>query len=241
MLEPQTLILIQIVIFIAALIQALFGFGSAIFAMATLVMVIGARQAAPLVGLVGIVLSTVIAITNRRNIDWKATWRILLASTIGAPFGILLLMYASEQVIRGILGWTLILYGIYCFLPWQGVHLKNDNWAFPFGFLGGILGSAYNVNGPPVLIYGTLRRWPAAEFRASLNGYFVPSGLIVIFGHASAGLWTREVWTNFLIGLPSIALALWLGARITKRMDQKLFTKILYGLIIVMGLMLLLT
>ena len=41
-----------------------------------------------------------------------------------------------------------------------------------FGFFAGILGGAYNTNGPPVVIYGSLRKWSPATFRATLQGYF---------------------------------------------------------------------
>ncbi len=235
----STIILIQLSLFLAAMTQTTFGFGSAIVAMPLLLLMISPSTATPLVALIGIILSASIAISSWRSIDWKATWRILLASTIAAPLGVLLLLYAEEDLIKAILGWMLVLYGIYCLLPFDFIHLKNDNWAFPFGFLGGVLGSAFNINGPPVLIYGTLRHWPPAEFRASLSGYFLPSGIIVALSHFAGGLWTPEVWKFFLISLPGTAVAVWLGSRLNKRIDPARFKTTLYFLIIGMGIMML--
>jgi hypothetical protein len=31
------------------------------------------------------------------------------------------------------------------------------------------------MNGPPLVIYGALRRWTPERFRATLQGYFLPA------------------------------------------------------------------
>ena len=239
MAPVSTIVLIQLCLMLAVLVQASFGFGLAIVAMPLLLLMISPATATPLVALIGIIVSASITFTSWRSIDWKATWRILLASTIATPLGVLLLLYAEEGLIRAILGWMLILYGIYCLLPVNFVDLKSDNWAFPFGFVAGALGSAFNINGPPVLIYGTLRRWPPAEFRASLSGYFLPSGIIVALSHMAGGLWTPVMWKYFLISLPVVLASLWVGTRINRSINQDKFKRIMYFMIIGMGIMML--
>ena len=44
------------------------------------------------------------------------------------------------------------------------------------------------MNGPPLVIYGALRRWSPQYFRATLQGYFLPATLAGLIGYAATGL-----------------------------------------------------
>lgn len=221
------------------LTQATFGFGSAVIAMPLITLTMGLHVATPLVALAMLLTNVCIVLSDWRKIDWRATWRILLASTLGMPLGLLLILHAPAELAKGVLGVLLVSYGVYSLLPLRLPAVKSENWAYPFGFLGGVLGAAYNVNGPPVVIYAALRRWPPEQFRATLSGYFLPSGLIVVVGHGLSGLWTSQVWMLLLFSLPAVLLAIWLGGRWNRRLDPARFDIYIYLLVILMGLLML--
>jgi uncharacterized membrane protein YfcA len=237
-LNLLTEVLVGLALFIGVLSQAAIGFGSAVIAMPIVAMLVGMGTASPLIGLVLVVANVAIVGSDYLQIDWRATWRILLSSVLGMPLGLLLILYAPGDLVKGILGAILVGYGIYSFLPRVLPPVINEKWAYLFGFIAGILGSAYNVNGPPVVIYSTLRRWPPERFRATLSGFFLPSGVMIIMGHFLSGLWTRQVWHLFLITLPGVLAALWIGGRLNKRIDQAKFDRFTYGLVILMGVLL---
>nr|MBP8293771.1 TSUP family transporter [Caldilineaceae bacterium] len=113
--------------------------------------------------------------------------------------------------------------------------LPNERWAFPFGFVAGVLGSAYNTSGPPVIIYGTMRRWPPDLFRATLQGFFLVSNMIVIAGHGLAGLWTQEVLLLTLLSLPVLVTAVIAGAMVNRRIPAAQFARVVYLLLIILG------
>ena len=56
-------------------------------------------------------------------------------------------------------------------------------WLIGSGFCSGILGGAYGMNGPPLAVYGSLRRWSPQHFRATLQGYFLPASIIGMAGY----------------------------------------------------------
>jgi uncharacterized membrane protein YfcA len=116
--------------------------------------------------------------------------------------------------------------------------LRNQHWAYLFGFVAGILGGAYNTNGPPVVVYGTLRRWPPVHFRATLQGYFLPTGFLILAGHALGGLWTRQVWQMYIFALPLIFVAIFFGGKVNKRIRPERFSQLLYIILIILGLLL---
>ena len=117
--------------------------------------------------------------------------------------------------------------------------IRNDTPAFAFGFIAGILGGAYNSNGPPVVIYGTLKRWDPETFRATLQGFLFPTSLFILAGHGLAGLWTAPVIRTYLYALPLVFAAVYLGGRINRVFSTERFSRWVYVLLIALGLLLL--
>jgi hypothetical protein len=97
------------------------------------------------------------------------------------------------------------------------------------------LGGAYNTNGPPIVIFGMMRGWGKEKFRASLQGFFLVSSLIIVAGHGISGLWTYSIWVFFLGSAPFVILAVWLGDRITENISEEMFNRVLYIFLIIVG------
>jgi hypothetical protein len=106
------------------------------------------------------------------------------------------------------------------------------------GFIAGILGGAYNTNGPPVVIYGMLRRWDPEKFRATLQGYFLPTGLAILISHGLAGMWTKQVIHLYLYSLPAIIAAVLIGGKVNQLIPKGKFDKIIYGFLVAIGILL---
>lgn len=111
--------------------------------------------------------------------------------------------------------------------------------SYVFGFLAGVLGGAYNTSAPPVVIYGTLRRWPPDKFRATLQGYFIPTGFFVLIGHGVCGLWTSTVFRLYFWSIPIVALAIVLGYRLNRSVSATKFDRYIHMLLIAIAIVLL--
>ena len=84
------------------------------------------------------------------------------------------------------------------------------------------------MNGPPLAIYGALRRWSPQHFRATLQGYFLVASLAGIAGYAALGIWSSEVTRYFLISLPAVAAAVLLGRSLNRQINGKEFFRFVY-------------
>jgi uncharacterized membrane protein YfcA len=236
--SPAIILTVFFILFISTFARSTLGFGDALIAMPLLTLVVGVKIATPLVAFMGTTIAATILWKNWRNVDVKAAWRLILSSLIGIPFGLLLLTVAPGDMVKIILGVVLILFGAYNLLRPQLAMLQNQHWAYVFGFVAGILGGAYNTNGPPVVVYGTLCRWPPVHFRATLQGYFLPTGFLILGGHALGGLWTRQVWQMYIFALPLIFAAIFFGGKLNQRIQPERFIQLLYAILIVLGLLL---
>jgi uncharacterized membrane protein YfcA len=230
-------LLVLAVIFLSTLIRATFGFGNALIAMPLLVLLIGVKAASPLVALAGSVISILMLVQGWRALQWKETLALLVASIPGIPLGLLLLTSVPESIVKNILGLILIGFGLYNLSGIQLPSLPSRWLALPFGLLSGILGGAYNTNGPPVIIYAVFRGWTKEQFRASLQGFFLISNLLIIAGHGLSGLWTHEIALYFLGSIPPVGLAVYLGGKIATRFSQDFFDKIINYFLILIGIL----
>lgn len=237
MITPAVFSLVLAVIFFSTLIRSTFGFGNALIAMPLLVLLIGVRAASPLVALAGSVISILMLVQGWRALQWKDTLVLLAASLPGIPLGLLLLTSVPESAVKFILGLILIGFGLYNLSGIQLPSLSSPWLAFPSGLLAGVLGGAYNTNGPPVIIYAVFRGWDKDQFRASLQGFFLISNLLIIAGHGLSGLWTGEIALYFLGSIPLVGLAVYLGGRIATGVSQELFNKIVYYFLILTGIL----
>ncbi len=95
------------------------------------------------------------------------------------------------------------------------------------------------MNGPPLVIYGAMRRWSAKEFRATLQGYFFPASVLGMAGYWLKGLWVPAVTHYYLISLPATLPAILLGRVVNHRLHGESFLKYVYCGLIGIGAVLL--
>src|SRR5262249_52824983 len=143
-------------------------------------------------------------------------------------------------LVKGGLAALIIAFSAYSLLGGKHRQLKDDRFAWLFGFGAGVLGGAYGMNGPPLVLYGSLRRWPPQHFRATLQGYFLPASLAGLCGYWLAGMWTPAVSRFYVLSLPFILIATLLGRAINARMGAQRFLLYVHGSLICIGAVLLL-
>ena len=233
------LILFLAIIFIASLVRSTFGFGDALIAMPLLAIFLSIKTVTPIIAFTGFFISIVILAKSWRKLKWNTLWQLVVFSIIGIPFGVMFLKGAHEETVKLVLAVILIVFPMYQLFQPRIVRLKNDKSAFAFGLISGIFGGAYNTNGPPIIVYGTLKGWSPDEFRIIVQGIFLPTNFFIIISHGIAGLWTYTVFNYFLISLPVILIAVVLGAKLNKVIPSEKFNKYIYIFLIIIGLTLL--
>jgi uncharacterized protein len=232
--------IVALVMLAAAFTQTLSGFGSALVSMSILPSLLGITVASPLVALMSITIEVSLLIRLRSAINLRAVWRLSLAALVGIPIGLALARSVSEDLVLTLLGVILMSYSLYALLAPRLPELNHPTWGFVFGFFGGILSGAYNVAGPAAVIYGNCRRWQPDEFRSNLQAFFLVNDTFVLLNHGLAGNLKPIVWTYYLVALPAIALGIFFGLKLDRRINPDVFRKMVQVLLIVMGLRLIL-
>lgn len=228
---------VLVVIFVATLIRSTFGFGEALVAVPLLALRMPVTVAAPLAVLVSVVVAGFIVAQDWRRVELRSATGLILSALPGIPLGALLLAKGNEEAVKIILGVVIAAFSAYSLSGGGRLHLARDHrgWLIGSGFVSGVLGGAYGMNGPPLAVYGAMRRWSPQHFRATLQGYFLPASLLVLLGYLALGLWRPEVIRYFALSLPGVALGIVLGRAINHRMRGSGFFRIVHAGLIVIG------
>jgi uncharacterized membrane protein YfcA len=241
LIDPTTLQVLAI-IFVATVIRSAFGFGEALIAVPLLAFFIPLKVAAPLAVLVSITIAAVVVAQDWKKIHLRSTAWLVLSTLFGIPLGLMLLTSVPQRSVKAALAIFIIAFSVYSLLGRKPPELHRDSpaWLALCGFLAGILGGAYGMNGPPLAIYGAMRRWSAQHFRATLQGYFLPASIVGMAGYWLSGLWTPAVTHYYLLSLPVALPAIFLGRVINHRFHGNAFLKYVYLGLVAIGALLLL-
>ena len=231
--------LVLAVLLFATFIRSAFGFGEALIAVPLLALLMPVEVAAPVAVLVSITVAGVVLAQDWRKVHFRSAGWLLLATLFGTPLGLLMLTAVPGQIVKAILGVIIIAFSAYSLLSRKRSELESDRWAPAFGFAAGVLGGAYGMNGPPLVIYGTLRKWTPQHFRATLQGYFLPASMAGMCGYWIAGLWTPTVTRYYVTSLPLVVAAIFLGRAVNQRMNGHSFLLYVHGGLILIGALLL--
>ncbi len=224
------------IILLSAFVRSALGFGDAVIAMPLLAALLGLKTATPLVAFMGSTIAILILARHWRKGDWKASTLLVLSSLAGIPVGIYLLTRLPEAPLKIALGLVILAYGLFGILR-PSLRIRDEKPALPclVGFAAGILGGAYNTNGPLVVVYARLREWPPERFRVTLKAYFLPTGILVLLGYGAAGLWTRQVLGLYLWALPALLFGVWAGGRLNRNLAGGGFARWVDAALVAMG------
>ena len=233
-----TYLLAGFIFFAAGFIQGLTGFGSALVAIPLLALIIDIKAAVPLCILNGLIITVYLAVQLRRHLDRGKILPLVLGSIPGIFVGVTLLKRVDSTVIRTGIGLLLIIYSLYnlvaCPRPFNPARI----WGYIAGFMTGAIGAAFSAGGPPTIVYTTLSDWKKEDIKATLSGFFAVNGILIALAHALTGVSTLTTAGYFVATAPFVLVGTVFGTRVTGKIDRKTYLRIIYGFLIVMGVML---
>ncbi len=222
----------------AGFIQGLTGFGSALVAIPLLTLIMDIKAAVPLCILNGLVITIYLAVHLRHHLDRGKILPLILGSVPGVVVGATLLKRVDSNLLRICIGLLLISYSLYnLFISPRSPGLAHY-WGYVAGFLTGAVGAALSAGGPPAIVYSTLTGWSKEEIRATLSGFFVANGIVTACVHALTGVSTAATARIFLMTAPFVLLGTVIGSHVTSRIEPRIYLRIIYSLLVVMGCML---
>ncbi|MDB4576063.1 sulfite exporter TauE/SafE family protein, partial [bacterium] len=170
------------------------------------------------------------------QVRWDEIRFLIPTSIVGILIGSFMLISLPREPLLVSLGLFVIFFGLrYVF----NVHAENPIsrwWSLPTGLIGGLIGALFGTGGPPYVVYLSHRLHDKTQLRGTLSGLFLLDGAFRVITFLSLGLLLQaDMFNALLMGLPVMAIGLYLGNKVHLGITQRQQLAIIGCLLLVSG------
>lgn len=208
--------------------------GGNILAIALFAAVLPARTSTAAMLLLLIVGDVFALIAYRRHADWPTMLRLAPAVVLGLLAGFAFLALTGDGVVRRAIGVILLL--MIALTLWRRWRQRRADAAAPapggillagtYGTLGGFTTMVANAGGPVMSMYFLATRTPMQVFLGTSAWFFAIINLVKVPFLTGLGLFETEVLLMDAVLAPLVVVGALIGLAVVKRLDQRLFDRI---------------
>lgn len=229
--------LLALFILFAYTVEAVTGFGSIVIALSLGALLMPVPQLLPILVPLNILMTGWLTFRLRRQIDRSLLFRRILPLMLaGTVLGYVLLPWLSEQWLKPLFGLLIVWFaGRELWRLRHNRPVQHRPWLTPPLMLAAGVSHGLFASGGPLLVYALAgTSLDKARFRATLISvwFLLNSALTVAFlldGRLLPALPT-VAWLALLL-----PVGVWLGERLHRQVDELLFRKAVYGLLLITG------
>jgi uncharacterized protein len=240
-LDPVTFAIVVIGALVAGFTSGFAGFGTALVSSGLWYHALPASVVPPLITLASVVAQIVGLLTVRKAFNWSSVAPYLGGGVVGVPLGVAALAMASPLILKTSAGVFLLSYSAYQLLKRRRRGIGSWGGKIADGLIGlggGFLGGFAGLSGPLPLVWLQLRGGESDAQRAVYQPFnFVVLALAGI-GMAVSGQMTPSVLLVAAYCLPATLFGAWLGARVYVGVSAQTFQRVVLGLLLTSGLIL---
>lgn len=264
-----TMLLTGIVVFITHGLEAITGFGCTVLAMPFVSMLLGLDTAKFILAVLAWVLALYFVITAFKKIVWKQFGIIIAFVGLGMPLGMLAYSYLDKVVLTKALSVFIIFSAGYqlwkrILLPLRASAASSagnpeapsliatdgqvpqptakglpKQFYWFLLFLGGIVHGAFATGGPLVVLYASKALPDKGNFRSTLTLLWTTLNSVLMVQFFLQGKFNAETGMQLGIMAPFLVAGIIAGEIAHKRVDSDLFSKIVFSMLFLTGLIML--
>lgn len=240
--------LVALIIFLTHIQEGITGFGCTVLALPFIALLLGLKVAVPVLVIQAWVLTLYIVLVSRKQIVWREYAYILLIAGLGFPFG----MYMSHRLPEDGLKWVLAIFmvaiGIHGFLTYMlrpkakvNASQGSKRWASGLLPIGGLIHGAFGSGGPLVVVYATKALQDKSLFRVTLCMVWFTLNTILVSQWIIRSTLSAHILRLTAFCLPFTVIGMLLGNVAHYRMNELLFRRLVYAVLIAAGFALILS
>ncbi|MGN0742726.1 MAG: TSUP family transporter [Candidatus Fimadaptatus sp.] len=196
----------------------------------------------PLELLLGYPSNIILALRERRHIQWRICAPVALVMLIGCIPGMLLLKNTDSRLIKLAFGAVIVLIGgemLLRDLRPRSAGTGSRAMLGAIGLLSGLLCGLYGI-GALLAAYMSRVTRDSRAFRANMCAVFIVENTFRIAAFAALGLIGAQTLLNAALLLPAMALGLFLGIKCSARANERVIKRAVIVLLMLSGVMLIL-
>jgi len=236
MSDSQKILPYLIVIPLAAGVRGFSGLGSGIITMTAFSLLDANLERVSVILNIVFTINTLVLLylsSRRLKIIWREVLLVSIGTLIGIPAGYqFILRYHQLPLFKFFLGTIILLGSLYFFFPFRFGKGMHSAFGVLFGAVSGFIAGAFMSGGPPLTLYLYSKMHDPRDMKGTLQATFIIASIIrlVTVGIGRAGYSGNVLMTALVVLAPAV-LMLYLGHRVSEKLDLHLVRKLIYGLL----------
>ncbi len=244
LLSPLETLWCAVALLTAYGVRGVAGFGSGVVATPLMAYVLPLSTIAPLITIVGFVISVRQALREWGLIAWKALLEFVPGILIGVPLGLLAFKTADPELLSRLLGGYVVVYALYSLFG-QQLRMRDLRWprwtVVPIGALGAVVATLFGgMAGPLYVTYFDSMRLAKRVFRVTVSTTLLVLSVVRSVGYFASGVFRPDDLGLIAAAWIPVMFGTWAGEWVHDRISQEAFRRIVGALLIVSGVGLLL-
>ncbi|MDX1358121.1 MAG: sulfite exporter TauE/SafE family protein [Clostridia bacterium] len=235
-MEP-IIVVAALIMFIAATVQGIAGFGRALIAAPLIALFTPADETVVVMITLGFIGAMVMVIKNHRNIHIKRMIPMVVFGVIGSIAGVQVLSILPVKELKITMGAFIIVSAVILSTGFR-IKIKNEKVAYSIaGLLGGFTNGAISFGGPPTVLFLQNQNEEKNVFRANLSIFFLVIGFVGSLNLFLNGMLTGNLAINAgILAVPTI-LGTFFGHFLSHKFHEDIFRKIVLVILFAAGAM----
>lgn len=182
-----------------------------------------------------VVCDVVIYPMYRRYASWRQVWPLIFPAIVGVLIGWWILETVSDESMKRVIGWTIV--GM---LALQLLRARSEQllarlpdsagFLIGSGLAIGVSTTVANAAGPVFSIWALIKKLPKEDFLGIGARFFLFMNVFKLPFNWKAGVLDQHTLLIDLALLPAVLIGIAVGRQVIRRLPQKLFEWILFGL-----------
>ena len=229
-------LLLELAIALAYIVFGVAGFGTALVAGPLLILCLPLSKIIPLLVLLDFVAAFGNWLPARRDVARAELLRLLPCMALGCLVGVVFLLNLKSDVLLLMMGIFISAYAIYSLAVKARPRQVAAGWAIPAGTVGGLFGALFGSGGFLYALYLNARL-PKEAARATQSALISCSTVVRLTLFVMAGVYADGALLLLAVCLlPAMALGLWAGRRLTRKLSREAFVRLVTWLVLASGI-----
>ena len=208
-------------------VRGVAGFGSGVVATPLLAFVLPMATTAPLITILGFLVSVRQALRDWHDIRWNAVLRFIPGSLVGVPLGLWVVKTADQHLLARLLGAYVVAYALYSLFGERllGRALSMPRWmVHPIGVVGALVSTLFGgLAGPLYVTYFDTLGLAKGAFRVTVSTTLLALSIVRAAGYFATGVFRAEDLILVAAALVPAAVGTLAGEWVHDRIEQQAF------------------
>lgn len=205
---------------LGAFIQAVTGFGAAIFMMLFFPHFMPVTSAAALNGVACLASNVTNTVEYRKHVNYKLLPLPVAAFFLWSFLSIRLSKMLDTGLLKMIFGAVLLLLAVYFLFAAKKLKIRpTPASSLTCGSVSGVTGGMFGASGPPMVVYFLAATGTKEEYLGTLQSFCLLTGLWSFAVRLANGFYTVSMLPLLLLGVAGVLLGQWIGTRVVHKIS----------------------